>query len=291
MNKYIDLHVHTKYSDGNFTPKEIIEYSKKIDVVAVGITDHDTTDGVEEAVIEAEKLGIEVIAGVEISCDFKDSVEEEIHILGYFIDYKDEVLQQKLKIFREARKERAYKIFNKLNSLGIFLNEEDIFKDSNMSIGRLHFARVLLEKKIVNSIKEAFELYLGYGRPAYEAKLKLSPKEAIHIILSAKGIPILAHPYLGITMDIKSIKQLINFGLKGIEVYHTKHPKNVVDELILIAEKYELLITGGSDCHGSIDANNPLLGSLNIPYKILENLKECRNSIENFRNYILTDRI
>lgn len=287
MNNHIDLHVHTKYSDGNFTPKEIVEYCKKIGVVAVGITDHDSTDGVEEAINEAEKLGIEVVPAVEISCDFKDSAEEEIHILGYFIDYKDNVLQQKLKIFREARKQRAYKIFNKLISLGIILNEEDIFKDPNISIGRLHFARVLLEKKVVNSIKEAFELYLGYGKPAYQQKLKLSAKEAIHIILNAKGIPVLAHPYFGITMDVNSIKQLISFGLKGIEVYHTKHTKNVIDELMLIAEKYELVITGGSDCHGSVDGNNPLLGSLNIPYKVLENLKEYKNKMENYRNYVL----
>lgn len=286
---YIDLHVHTTYSDGSFTPKEVVEYCKKKGIVAVGITDHDSTEGIEEAILEGENLGVEIIPGVEISCDFKDSAEEEIHILGYFIDYKDKTLQQKLKLFREARQQRAYKIFNKLISLGIPLKEEEIFKNS--CIGRLHFARVLLDKKVVNSVKEAFELYLGYGRPAYEPKLRLQPEEAIHMILNAKGIPTLAHPYFGISLDVRSVKKLINFGIKGIEVYHSKHPKNVLGELILIAEKYELLITGGSDCHGSIDGHEPLLGSLNIPYEILEKLKRYKEQIENYRNFILTDKI
>jgi len=278
---YIDLHVHTNYSDGSFTPKEVVEYCKKVGVIAVGITDHDNIDGIKEAIIEGEKLGVEVVPGVEISCDFKDSSEEEIHILGYYIDYENAKLKQTLKFFQEARQKRAYKIFNKLVSLGIPIKEEDVFKDSIKSIGRLHFARVLKEKNLVSSIKEAFELYLGYGKPAYEAKLKVSPKEAISLIVEAKGIPILAHPYLEISMNTKSIKELIEYGIKGIEVYHSKHPKNITDELLLLAEKYDLLITGGSDCHGSIDGHPPLLGSLKIPYKVLENIKMYKEATVN----------
>jgi predicted metal-dependent phosphoesterase TrpH len=278
---YIDLHVHTNYSDGSFTPKEVVEYCKKVGVIAVGITDHDNIDGIKEAIIEGEKLGVEVVPGVEISCDFKDSSEEEIHILGYYIDYENAKLKQTLKFFQEARQKRAYKIFNKLVSLGIPIKEEDVFKDSIKSIGRLHFARVLKEKNLVSSIREAFELYLGYGKPAYEAKLKVSPKEAISLIVEAKGIPILAHPYLEISMNTKSIKELIEYGIKGIEVYHSKHPKNITDELLLLAEKYDLLITGGSDCHGSIDGHPPLLGSLKIPYKVLENIKMYKEVIVN----------
>ncbi len=279
--RYIDLHVHTNYSDGSFTPKEVVEYCKKVGVIAVGITDHDNIDGIKEAIIEGEKLGVEVVPGVEISCDFKDSSEEEIHILGYYIDYENAKLKQTLKFFQEARQKRAYKIFNKLVSLGIPIKEEDVFKDSIKSIGRLHFARVLKEKNLVSSIKEAFELYLGYGKPAYEAKLKVSPKEAISLIVEAKGIPILAHPYLEISMNTKSIKELIEYGIKGIEVYHSKHSKNITDELLLLAEKYDLLITGGSDCHGSIDGHPPLLGSLKIPYKVLENIKMYKEAIVN----------
>lgn len=288
--KYIDLHVHTTYSDGNFTPKQVIEYCKQVNIAAVGITDHDTTDGIKEAIETGQKEGVEVIPGIELSAEFKDSTEGEIHILGYYIDWTDSTFQQKLKIFRQARQERAYKILKNLNNLGININEEEVFDKlpQTHSIGRLHFARLMLEKKIVNSIKEAFELYLGYGRPAYVPKLRLQPQEAISMILSVKGIPVLAHPYFGIYMDSRSIKKLVNQGIKGIEVYHSKHHANVIEELINIADKYNLLITGGSDCHGPVDTHTPLLGSMKIPYSIIEPLKKYKNDIEIYREKILT---
>ncbi|MCS7227414.1 MAG: PHP domain-containing protein [Endomicrobia bacterium] len=288
--KYIDLHVHTTYSDGNFSPKQVVEYCKQINIVAVGITDHDTTDGIEEAVEVGKKEGVEIIPGVELSAEFKDSTEGEVHILGYFIDWNDKTFQQQLKIFRQARQERAYKILNKLNVLGINIPEQEVFgrTGQTQSIGRLHFARLMLEKKIVNSVKEAFELYLGYGKPAYVPKLKLQPQEAISMILRVKGIPVLAHPYFGVYIDPKSIKKLVNQGIKGIEVYHSKHHSNVIEELINIADKYGLLITGGSDCHGPMDTHPPILGSMKIPYSIIEPLKKYKQDVETYREKILT---
>ncbi len=287
-NHHIDLHVHTTFSDGSFTPKQVIEFCKHKGIVAVSITDHDSTDGIEEAVKLGTKMCIEVIPGVELSAELKDSAEEEIHILGYFINWEDKTLQQKLKIFREARKQRAYQIFKKLQKLGIKLNEEKIFHETNQgSIGRLHFAKEMLNCNYVKSIKEAFELYLSYGKPAFVPKLKLSPEEAIKMILTTGGIPVLAHPYFSNYLDLRFIKKLINYGLKGIEVYHSKHPKNVVEELLTIAEKYNLLITGGSDCHGEVGDTPPLLGTLNIPYVLLEKLKLYKQEIENYRSKIL----
>lgn len=288
--KYVDLHVHTTYSDGNFTPKQVVEYCKKVNIAAVGITDHDTTDGIEEAIQTAQKEGIEVIPGIELSAEFKESAEGEIHILGYYIDWTDTAFQQKLKIFRQARQERAYKILKNLNKLGIELQEEEIFNNSmsNRSIGRLHFAKLLLEKKIVKSIKEAFDLYLGYGKPAYVPKLRLQPQEAISMILKVKGIPILAHPYFGIYIDSRSIKKLINQGIAGIEVYHSKHCGSVIEELINIADKYDLLITGGSDCHGPLDSAAPLLGTMKLPYSIVESLKKYKQEVEQYRGKILS---
>jgi len=289
--KYIDLHVHTTYSDGNFTPKEIIKYCKKLNIVAVSITDHDTTDGIEEAIEEGKKEGVEVIPGVELSAEYEESCEGEVHILGYYIDYKNKVLQQKLELFRKAREERAYKIIEKLKKLNIFLDEEEIFKNKNsaQSIGRLHFARLMVEKRITSSIKEAFELYLGYNKPAYVPKIKLKPQEAISMILQSEGIPILAHPYFGICIDSKTIKKFIKYGIKGIEVYHSKHHKNVIEELANLAEKYGLIITGGSDCHGKVDGNLPLLGSMKIPYSLLEPLKKYKEEIKNLKNFCLTN--
>lgn len=286
---YIDLHVHTTYSDGSFSPKEVVQYCKNKGIVAVGITDHDTTDGIEEAIEEGKKQGIEVVPGVELSVEFKDSTESEIHILGYYIDWHDKTLQQKLKIFRQVRQERAYKILAKLNSLGIKLEEDEVIKEfsSTQSIGRLHFARILFEKGIVSSVKEAFDLYLGYGMPAYVPKFRLQSQEAISLILQTGGIPILAHPYFGICVDTKSIKKLVNQGIKGIEVYHSKHHKNVTEELNNIADKYGLLITGGSDCHGAVDGSEPLLGSLKIPYILLESLKKYKQQLEDFKCQIL----
>ncbi len=292
MNKKkIDLHVHTIYSDGSLTPKQVIELSKKTGVVAVAITDHDTTDGVEEAVKEGAKSGIEVIPGVELSSEFKDSAEEEIHILGYFIDWEDKTLQQKLKIFRQARERRAYYIFQKLNDIGIKIKEDEIFSSVGIgSIGRLHFAKVLVKNGFVKNIKDAFELYLGYGKSAYVPKLKLDPKEAISMILRARGVPVLAHPYFGNLVDSRFIKKLVNLGLKGIEVYYSKHPSHIIKELLLIAEKYDLLVTGGSDCHGDVAGIAPLLGTVDIPYKVFEDLKSYKYDIENYKNNILTTR-
>ncbi len=289
--KYIDLHVHTTYSDGNFSPKEVIKYCKKVNVVAVGITDHDTTDGIKEAIEEGKKEGIEVIPGVELSAEYEDSTEGEVHILGYYIDYEDKFLQQKLELFRKARQERAYKIIEKLRSLNVFLDEEEVFKNKNsaQSIGRLHFARLMVEKKITSSIKEAFELYLGYNRPAYVPKVKLKLQEAISMIVQSKGVPVLAHPYFGICIDSKTIKKFISYGIKGIEVYHSKHHKNVVEELTNLAEKYGLIITGGSDCHGTVDSSTPLLGSMKISYSILEQLKKYKEKCENVKDFCLTD--
>ncbi|MCX7956302.1 MAG: PHP domain-containing protein [Endomicrobia bacterium] len=275
MGKYIDLHIHTTYSDSNLTPKEVVYYSKNVGLIAIGVTDHDTTEGVQETIEEGKNLGIEVVPGVEISASFGSSAEEEIHILGYYIDWKNERLQDKLSYFRKLRIERAYKILSELKRLGMKISEEKIFSNVNThsSIGRLHFARVLLEEKYVSSIKEAFELYLGYKRPAYVPKIMFSSKEAIEIVLQSKGIPVLAHPYISIYNDLSAIKELVKQGLKGIEVFHSKHHKKVQDELLLIADKYNLLITGGSDCHGKLDGLSFTLGSLCISYEYLENLK------------------
>lgn len=284
IEKYVDLHVHTLYSDSNLSVRSIMQFAKESNISAIGITDHDTTDAVEEAIKESKNYGIEVVPGVEISATFGASSENEIHILGYYIDWKDEFLQEKLKFFRKERIERAYKILDKLNSVGIKIDTKDVFESNNdgrnASIGRLHIARVLLNKGVVNSIREAFDLYLAYGRVAYVPKVVFDVKEAISMITNAKGIPVLAHPYVSIYNDIESLKELIKQGIKGIEVFHTKHRKNIQEELLIMAEKYGLLITGGSDCHGSLDNSEVLLGSVKVPYTYLENLKNYKEMVK-----------
>jgi predicted metal-dependent phosphoesterase TrpH len=275
--RFVDLHVHTSYSDGTFAPAQVVSRASDIGLSAVGITDHDTTDGVAAAVSAGAKLGVEVVPGVELSAELRDSSEEEIHILGYFIDWEQPALQQRLKVFREARADRARRIFQQLADLGIRLREEAFFGDGRRGvIGRLHFAKEMLAEKYVPDIKSAFNLYLSLGRPAYVPKFKLDPRDGIGLIRGAGGVAVLAHPFVSISSDARIIRRLVNDGLQGIEVYHTKHNRHITEELLAIADKYELAVTGGSDCHGELISGTPLLGCLQVPYHVLEQLKACR---------------
>jgi len=282
MEKFIDLHIHSNYSDGLLSPKEIINYASKRNLVAIAIADHDTTFAIPEAIEEGKKVNIEVVPAIEFSAEIENLTGEahlprgkEIHILGYYFDWKNPTLQEKLHFFRQKRKERAYLIYEKLVKLGIRLNPEILEKISkeNRSFGRLHFARALVKEGHVSSIAEAFELYLDYGRSAYVEKVRFKPKEAIELIIHLGGIPILAHLYFAYSEKIFS--SLISFGLKGIEVWHSKYSPSFTQKLISLAKKEGLLMTGGSDCHGETNTEKLLIGNLKIPYTILEELKQC----------------
>lgn len=281
FDKKIDLHLHTMYSDGSFRPAELIELAKKRGVGVISITDHDITDGIEEAVSKGLENGIEVIPGIELSAEFENVPEGEIHILGYFIDCRNKCFQQKLEFLRQRRFQRAKDIFYKLFELGVKIKEDSIFLENNRhSIGRLHFAKLMVKEGFVRNIREAFDLYLSNGRPAYVPKLKLSAKEAIEVVQQSGGVPVLAHPYYGNCLDGKVIRELVDIGLAGLEVYYYKHPKNVIEELLMIAEKYDLLITGGSDCHGILIDGDYLLGKADVPSSILEKLKKYKVKID-----------
>lgn len=309
QDKFIDLHIHSNYSDGLLSPKEIVNYAAKYNLAAIAIADHDITSGIPEASEEGKKLNIEIVPAVELSAEMVPILEDsdvldpetqtrrsrmesnqrienlptpqvssyskEMHILGYFIDWTDNSLEEKLHFFREKRKERAYSIYEKLTKLGIKLNSqilEEIGRE-NHSFGRLNFARALVKEGYVHSISEAFKLYLDYGQPAYVKKALFKPKEAIELILQTGGIPILAHPYFITNPTI--ISTLVSFGLKGIEVWHRKHSSSSTQKLVSLAKKEGLLMTGGSDFHGETDTEKPFIGSLRIPYTILEELKQC----------------
>lgn len=277
--KFIDLHIHSYYSDGIFSPEVIIKYAKQKDLAAIALADHDTTRGVALTIEEGNKNGIEVVPAVEISADFPSSPEGEIHILGYFIDWQDAVFQEKLKYFRDKRTERARKILEKLADISIKLSPDDIFsenKQKDSSIGRLHFARLLVKEGFVYNVRQAFEKYLGPNKPAYVAKARMHPSEAIKIILDARGIPVLAHPYTAGDLP-QTLKILSDYGLKGMEVWHTRHGSGTINKLMQLAKDFNLMPTGGSDCHGIMEGDELLFGKLKIPYSVLENLK---NSIK-----------
>ncbi|MCB4790987.1 MAG: PHP domain-containing protein [Elusimicrobia bacterium] len=279
--KNIDLHVHTTYSDGSFKPAEAVQYAKKMDLAAIGITDHDITDGIPEAIEEGKTQGIEIIPGVELSSGIGNNQELELHILGYFINFEDQPFQETLLNFRKARLVRAQNILKKLSKEGVYLKESDIFKDHEKgSIGRLHFAKVMLEQEYVKDISEAFKKYLGYNKPAYVPKYRLKVEEAIKMILRVGGIPVLAHPVIG-SYHVKNIlKDLVNFGLKGIEVWHIKHPPVITEEFTQIGNKLGLVLTGGSDCHGQMVDGSAIMGKVNVPYSVLDGLKRAKQDID-----------
>jgi 3',5'-nucleoside bisphosphate phosphatase len=278
---FIDLHIHTLFSDGMFSPEEAVSYAKKTGLSAISITDHDNIEGILPALKEGEKLGVEVVPGVELSTEYEeDNESNEVHILGYLIDWEDAVFQAKLQFFRKTRQERAYRILQKLENIGIKLSKEKIFNNAGKgSIGRLHFARVLLEEGHVGNIPEAFNRFLSTGKPAYEPKFKITPQDAIRMILDIKGLPVLAHPYYGTYNNRVLMEKLKDSGLCGIEVWHRSHPKNAAEEFLKLAQEFDLIATGGSDCHGSINNEKPLMGTQKLPYEILKNLKERRQKL------------
>lgn len=277
----VDLHVHTTFSDGTLTPEEIIKYAQEAGLSAIAISDHDITDGILPAIKEGAKKGIEIIPGVELSAELENSAESEMHILGYFINWENTHFQGQLKLFRQVREQRAIHILEKLSQLGIKLNKEKVFRTAGeSSIGRLHIARVMLEERYIKNTREAFQKYLGSGRPAYVPKFRLKPIDAIHMIKEIGGIPVLAHPYYGNYSNSKFIEELVKMGLRGIEVWHSRHSKQTAENFIKLAKEFNLLITGGSDCHGPIGDKLPVLGTQKIPYEILTELKKAKFEID-----------
>lgn len=273
---FIDLHIHTVASDGLLTPKEVIYWAYKKKLKAVAITDHDTVNGVQEALIAGEQYSIEVIPGIEINTNLNAL---EVHILGYYINYKDNEFKNWLYEIQNARYHRAEKIINKLNQLGIMITMDEVVNIADKAtIGRPHIARALVNSHYVKDKKEAFEKYIGKDKPAFVERYKITPVEAIKAILDNGGIPVLAHPGLiNSNSTVTLIKELMDKGLQGIEVVHTKHSKNIQKHFYNIAKQYNLLITGGSDCHGDLHDGEPILGSLDIDEKYLDLLKAKRH--------------
>jgi predicted metal-dependent phosphoesterase TrpH len=276
------MHIHTNYSDGVFTPKEAVEYAIKMNLSAISITDHDSIDGIAEAIEAAPQANIEVIPGVELSSEIiSDSQKSEMHILGYFIDYKSKKLKEVLDVFKKARLDRAVEILKKLKSSGAVLKDDSFIRSAgNKSIGRLHFAKALVEEKLVGSIREAFQRYLANDKPAYVSKRYISACDAIKLILSVGGIPVMAHPYYVHYSDRNIFEFLVKNGLMGIEAWHIKHPENAVKKILGIAGEFNLLVTGGSDCHGPYKKEKPVMGRIKVPYLVLENLKKAKKSVE-----------
>jgi predicted metal-dependent phosphoesterase TrpH len=268
--KFADLHLHTYYSDGTFSPQQLIAEALNQNISCIAITDHDSVEALPIA-LSQKSADLEIIPGIELSCDYNG---REIHILGYFIDYQNKELLKQLEIIREQRLERIGLMVEKLREMGIDITADEVFKLSGFGVvGRLHLARILLEKKAITNIREAFIKFIGEDCPAYVSRFRLSVQEAINIILDCKGVPVLAHPYTYGNEEF--IVNLAGFGLKGIEVYYPEHSASRTERYKVLAERLGLVMTGGSDCHGDLKEDIKV-GSVRISYELVERLRNAR---------------
>ena len=266
----IDLHVHSTVSDGRFTPEEIVCKAAELGLSAIAIADHDSIDGIAPALLAAQAFPqLKVIPNVEISTDNPGG---EVHILGYFIDYTNEELEVNLARFRNSRQTRAQMMIAKLENLGIHIKWQRVQEIAGTgSIGRPHIAQAMLESDYINSLHEAFDKYLGYGKPAYVEREKFTPVEAVELILQAGGLPALAHP-LTISNTETMIIKLKAAGLVAIEAYYNAYTAIEIKSLVNLANKHSLIATGGSDYHGLDENNETPLGGVNMPAQALAQL-------------------
>lgn len=286
MNKLIDMHVHSTYSDGTKTPRELVKIAKDTGLAAFALTDHDTTEGLPEILAAAKQHNILVIPGVELSTGYKN-IEQDVHILGYNINYNSPVFIKHLRDFQNERDNRNKEMLKRMEDDGFDISYEKVVKAyPDAVITRAHFARFLMDKGIVTSLKEGFSKYLSKTSKYYVPRKLITPKDAVEIIKKAEGKAILAHPLLYGLEDTELqslISSLKNSGLDGIEAVYSLH--NPEDEIYVrnLANKFSLKISGGSDYHGD---NKPDIsmgfgkGNLRIPYELLEQLELVNNSQE-----------
>ncbi len=242
-----DLHVHTFFSDGTSSPEDVVRLASAKKIGVISVTDHDTVEGYLPAKEEGYACGVEVIPGIELTAEYEGN---EVHILGYLFDPGHKGLLQELKLFKARRIERVLRMVKNLNALGMELKADDVFAVSGEgSVGRMHIAMAMQKKGIVSSTGEAFERYIGDDSPSYVCGFRLSPQQAVKLILQAGGIPVLAHPYSLKAGDVL-IRGLAGTGLMGLEVYYPEHTAQMRAKYLSIAGELGLLVTGGSDFHG-----------------------------------------
>lgn len=269
--KFADLHLHTLFSDGTFTPEELVLHAQKNGLACIALTDHDTVEGCARAAAACAAVKMEFITGSELTAEHEDT---EVHIIGYFLDTANQHLLDRIAQFQSVRQSRIHEMVAALNKLGVPLKAESVFAlASCKSPGRPHVARAMVKEKLIGNLDEAFEKYLKKGRPAWVPKTKMSALEAIELIHQADGLAVIAHPGLNRTDDV--IPHLVSAGLDGLECFHTKHSTVMSERYLEMAEKYKLLVTGGSDCHG-YSKNKPLIGSVRVPFMYVEKLQAAR---------------
>jgi predicted metal-dependent phosphoesterase TrpH len=265
---FADLHLHTRFSDGTYSPEELAAQAKRHGFVAVALTDHDTVEGCEPTARACQAAGIEFIPGTELTAELGG---HEIHILGYFLEVANPRLLSEIAQFQATRQNRIHEMVQRLNGLGVPLAADAVFALANCrSPGRPHVARALVEAGLCGNLDEAFERFLKKNRPAWVPKFKISAHNAIELLHQAGGVAVMAHP--GLNRSDEVIPELAQAGLDGLECFHTKHSSATSEHYLEMAARLHLLITGGSDCHGA-SKGKPVMGTVKLPYQHVQALK------------------
>jgi predicted metal-dependent phosphoesterase TrpH len=279
MESKVDLHIHTTASDGRLTPEEVVQRAAERGMKFISITDHDTVGGIERGFNAVASFpSLSLIPGLEINTDTPTG---EVHILGYCIDYKNSELQISLERLRKSREVRARKIVANLSELGIDIPWERVLElAGGGSIGRPHIAQAMFEGGHIPSLQEAFIKYIGRHGPAYAERERLTPQEAVELVLKAGGIPTLANP--GDIENHDELRELIvklkGAGLVGVEAYYNGYHQNTIERLVHLAAQYKLITTGGSDFHGLSSSHEIPLGGVYVPTECAERLVALASS-------------
>ena len=264
----IDLHLHSRFSDGTYGPEELAAQAQRCKLAAIALTDHDSVEGCQDTAQACAAVGIEFIAGTELTAEQNGN---ELHILGYCLDTLNARLLTQIATFQAVRQNRIREMVARLNRLKVPLSAEAVFTLANCRApGRPHVARALVAAGHCASLDEAFERFLKRNRPAWVPKFKMSGAEALDLIHQAGGVAVMAHPGLNRTDEL--IPGMVEAGMDGIECFHTKHSTATTEHYLELADRYHLLVTGGSDCHG-MNKGKPLIGTVKVPYQLLEALK------------------
>jgi 3',5'-nucleoside bisphosphate phosphatase len=266
----VDLHTHTIASDGTLSPRELVQVAVRHGVTVLGITDHDSTEGLAEAMVEAARHPpLAIVPGLEINCDVEGA---EIHVLGYFIEYEAPWFQEFLREQRAERVARVHRIAERLTELGLPIEAAEVFAIvGEGSPGRPHVAQVMVKRGYVKSVREAFDKYLKANGPANVPRRRLSPVEAVRVIRRAGGVPVFAHP--GLADRDQLIPELIAAGLLGIEAHYAEHSSAQTTDYLELCRRHDLVATGGSDYHGPQSGRSNPPGTPAVPWSAWEELR------------------
>lgn len=269
--RFVDLHLHTDRSDGSDPPAKVVERAVNEGISALAITDHDTVAGVLDAEAAAVQAGIEFLRGVELSAQFGSM---EIHIVGLGIGIKNPALLDSLETLRSARLKRAEAIISRLHTLGIPVDRDRILERAQgHTVGRMHVAQEIRQLGLARTVQDAFDKFIGRGKPAFVSKIRLPAEDAIRLIHDSGGLAILAHP--GIGMLHKAAPALFELPFDGLEAFHSKHTPGQVTLYLEMARTRGWLVSGGSDCHGSAKNARPEMGKIRVPYEYFERIRDA----------------